>query len=109
MAGEMTCPARFCMDRLGALATTVSPVSFKPPQNDNIPLHGRRWKAIAKMTVENLRAASSPVRWTSCTKYFFFFLKRTMIISELRALWDVDVFQGMYNLQFVCVTVIIIQ
>lgn len=25
-----------------------------------------------------------------------------MIISELRALWDVDVFQGMYNLQFLC-------
>lgn len=59
-------------------------------KNDNIPLHdGRRRKAIAKMTLtvekKNLRAASSPVRWTSCTKYFFFLflllLKRTMIIS----------------------------
>lgn len=27
------------------------PVSFKPPQNDNIPLHGRRWKVTAKMTL----------------------------------------------------------
>lgn len=28
------------------------------------------WKAIAKMTLlgEDLRAASSPVRWTLCTK-----------------------------------------
>lgn len=47
----MTCPARFCMDRLGASMTTVSLFLFKPPHNDNIPLHGRRWKAIAKMTL----------------------------------------------------------
>lgn len=86
----MTCPARFCMDRLGALATTVSPVSFKPPQNDNIPLHGRRWKAIAKTTLlwktprrgacEQLPLLSAGLR----AQNFFFFLKRTMIISELR-------------------------
>lgn len=85
----MTCPARFCTDSLGALATAVSPVSFKPPQNDNIPLHGRRWKAIAKMTplwkllgggvCEQLPLLSAGLRAQN-----IFFLKRTMIISELR-------------------------
>lgn len=82
MAGEMTRLAQVFYGRVfwgDCLATTVSPASFKKNKkhlkNDNIPLHdGRRRKAIAKMTltVENLRAASSPVRWTSCTKYFFF-------------------------------------
>lgn len=84
----MTCPARFCMDRLGALATTVSLVSFKPPQNDNIPLHGRRWKAIAKMTLLwKLHGGEFTSNLLSCPLDFvhnFFFLKRTMIISELR-------------------------
>lgn len=90
MAGEMTCPARFCTDRLGALATTVSPVSFKPPQNDNIPLHGRRWKAIAKTTLLwKLLGGEFASNFLSCPldfvhKMSFFFLKRTMIISELR-------------------------
>lgn len=50
-----------------------SPVSFKPPQNDNIPLQGGRWKVKAKMTHRgnslegSLRAIFSPVCWTSCT------------------------------------------
>lgn len=45
---------------------------FKPPQSDNIPLHGRTWKAIAKrpLSWKLLGAASSPVRWTSCTIFF---------------------------------------
>lgn len=34
LAGEMTHPARFSLDRRGALVTPFSPVSFKPPQND---------------------------------------------------------------------------
>lgn len=85
----MTCPARFCMDRLGALATKVSPVSFKPPQNDNIPLRGRRWKAIAKMTLSwKLLGGEFTSNFLSCPLDFvhkiFFFLKRTMIISKLR-------------------------
>lgn len=50
-----------------------SPVSFKAPQNDNIPLQGGRWKVKAKMTHRgnslegSLRAIFSPVCWTSCT------------------------------------------
>lgn len=41
-------PHHFFMGRQGALMTTLSPVSLKPPQKDNIPLDGRRWKAIEK-------------------------------------------------------------
>lgn len=102
----MTCSASSCTDRLGASATAPHPpppVSSTPPEKDNIPLHGHRRKAIAKMTLlwNKLRAASSPVRRTSCTrkKNVFVFLKRTMTISELRVLRDVDVFQGTCNLQ----------
>lgn len=58
---------------------------------------------------KNLRAASSLVHWTLCTKYYyFFFLKRTTGFSELRALRDVDVFQGRQNSHRSCVTVIMI-
>ena len=97
MAGEVTCPRQVFFfvwtGLLGALATTVSPVSFKkPPQSDNIPLQRTQMESYSKndscrgnSSEGSLRATSSPVRWTSCTKYFFFLsLKRTMIISELR-------------------------
>lgn len=82
------------------------PVSFKPPQNDNIPLQGGRWKVKAKMTHRgnslegSLRAIFSPVCWTSCTipspptpphppRGL-----RLSASSEDRH--DVDVFQGMW-------------
>lgn len=106
IAGEMTCPTRFCTDRLGALATTVSPVSWKPPQNDNIPLHGRRWKAIAKMTLvetpwrgvcEQLPLLSAGLRAQNV-----FSLKRTMIISELRGSPGCGCLPRYVALQFVC-------
>lgn len=97
----MTCSARFCTDRLGASATALPPVSSTPPQKDNIPLRGHRRKAIAKMTLlwkscEQLPLLSAEHR---AQKNVFVFLKRTMTISELRVLRDVDVFQGMCNLQ----------
>lgn len=46
VTGEMTSPARFCMDTSGR--QTSPQFLFKSPQKDNIPLHGRRWNAIGK-------------------------------------------------------------
>lgn len=97
----MTCPARLCKDRLGALATTVSPVSFKPPQKDNIPLHGRRWKAIAKPTLMwKLIEGEFASNFLSCPldsvhKIFFIFSRGLWLSSCSEDHRDVDVFQAL--------------
>lgn len=57
-------------------------------KNDNIPLHRRRWKVIAKMTLSwKLRGGGVSLLSAGLSAQnicFFFLLKRTMIISELR-------------------------
>lgn len=75
----MTCPARFCTDRLGALATAVSPVSFKPPQKWQYPFTRTQMESYSKndSVVETPRRGEFASNFLSCPldfvhKIFFF-------------------------------------
>lgn len=80
-------------------ATKVSPVSFKSPQKDNIPLHGRRWNATEEHSAVEVRAQLPLLPDGARAQNRNIFFKRTTI-SELKSLRNVEVFQGMYNQLF---------